>query len=310
MTQWCHCLQTEKQNMLVRNVWNVYMQLAFLVATLVLPMAVSGQSGGFLWQDGYENDSWQQNWGLEWDNANNQQIIGSDVLSGSKAALVTYPAGTYSSGGSVQYKMRFNRTIPEIAVSDSMYVRYYVKFGANIDFIKGGKLPGLIGGDANTGGRKPTGFDGFSARIMWRADGRIIQYVYHPDQPGKYGDSLQWDEGGEPRFFTPGRWHCVETYLQMNTVVDGKGEFNGVVRSWLDGELALNRTDIRFRYTDELQIDGLYFSTFFGGGDASWAPVKDETAMFDDFVINDQRIGCGGGVCVPDASAGDSHRLQ
>ena len=296
--------------MCVKNIWNVYLQIVCLVAALVLPMAVSAQSGNYLWQDGYENDIWQQNWGLQFDHSNNQQIVGSGVLSGSKAALVTYPAGTFSSGGGVQYKMLFNRTIPEIAASDSMYVRYYVKFDANIDFIKGGKLPGFIGGDANTGGRKPTGFDGFSARIMWRADGRIVQYVYHPDQPGRYGDNLYWEEGGEPRYFTPGRWHCVETYLQMNTVVDGTAQFNGVVRSWLDGELALNRTDIRFRYTDAFQIDGLYFSTFFGGGDASWAPVKDETAMFDDFAVDDQRIGCGGGVCVPAASSGDPHRSQ
>lgn len=294
--------------MRVNSVWHTCLQLVFSVVILVLPLAASGQSGNYLWRDGYENDIWQQNWGLEFDHSNNQQIVGRGVLSGGKAALVTYPEGTYSSGGGVQYKLRFNHTIPEIAVSDSMYIRYYVKFNAAIDFIRGGKLPGFIGGEANTGGTKPTGFDGFSARIMWRADGRIVQYLYHPDQPGKYGEDLPWDEGGEPRFFTPGRWHCVETYLQMNTVVDGTGQFNGVVRSWLDGELALNRTDIRFRFTDALQIDGLYFSTFFGGGDASWAPVKDETTMFDEFVINDQRIGCDGGVCVPAASSDDSHR--
>jgi hypothetical protein len=32
-------------------------------------------------------------------------------------------------------------------------------------------------------------------------------------------------------------------------------------------------------------IDALYFSTFFGGDDATWAPTKDETVDFDDFVI-------------------------
>jgi len=32
-------------------------------------------------------------------------------------------------------------------------------------------------------------------------------------------------------------------------------------------------------------IDALYFSTFFGGGDASWAPTAEQRIDFDDFVI-------------------------
>ena len=51
-----------------------------------------------------------------------------------------------------------------------------------IDFVKGGKLPGLFGGEGNTGGGIPTGMDGFSARMMWRGSGRVVQYVYYPDQ--------------------------------------------------------------------------------------------------------------------------------
>ena len=78
----------------------------------------------------------------------------------------------------------------------------------------------------------------------------------------------------------------------MNTM-NGEGEPNaardGIVRSWLDGELALERTDVRFRYTSQLAIDGFYFSTFYGGSTAEWAPVKDESAMFDNFIISDNQ---------------------
>ena len=185
---------------------------------------------------------------------------------------------------------------------EALYVRYYVKFDEGIDFIMGGKLPGLAGGEANTGGDPPNGFDGWSARIMWRDNGRIVQYVYHPDQAGTYAEDMDWNEGGASRFFVPGKWHCVETYIRMNTV-NGEGEpnarFDGVVRSWLDGELALDRTDVRFRYTNAFAIDAFYFSTFFGGGDASWAPVKDEHALFDNFVIDDERIGCHDECIIP-----------
>jgi len=34
---------------------------------------------------------------------------------------------------------------------------------------------------------------------------------------------------------------------------------------------------------DSFAIDALYFSTFFGGSDKSWATRKDETITFDDF---------------------------
>ena len=52
--------------------------------------------------------------------------------------------------------------------------------------------------------------------------------------------------------------------------------------------------DIRFRDIANLQIDSMYFSTFFGGGSSIWATTKDEVAFFDDFritVINPVLLG-------------------
>ena len=260
---------------------------------------------GFLWFSGYEDDPWDDNWGLEWSALENHEVTAENVLFGSHAARVTYPVGTYSAEGGAQYRMAFDRLSPPLPAADEMYVRYYVKFDEGTDFILGGKLPGLLGGEGNTGGSPPDGFDGWSARIMWRANGRIVQYVYHPDQEGTYAEDMDWSEGGGSRYFIPGKWHCVETYIKMNTV-NGDGEANasydGIVRSWLDGELALNRTDVRFRYTDGFAIDGFYFSTFFGGSGAEWAPVKNEHAMFDNFVLSDQPIGCLDACMIPAVS--------
>lgn len=68
----------------------------------------------------------------------------------------------------------------------------------------------------------------------------------------------------------------------MNT----PGKNDGIIQSWLDGELVLDRRDIRFRDTNTFSIDQLYFSTFFGGDDPSWAPSKNETVLFDDFNVS------------------------
>ncbi|MBN2530455.1 MAG: hypothetical protein JXR76_28975 [Deltaproteobacteria bacterium] len=267
--------------------------------------APPSQEAGFLWFSGYEADPWDAVWGLEWQSLDNHEVTPDGVLFGQYAARVTYPAGLMSAEGGSQYRMSFDLLQSPIVSREALYVRYYVKFDEDIDFVLGGKLPGFIGGTANTGGNPPNGMDGWSARIMWRANGRIVQYVYHPDQPGEYGEDMDWNLGGGSRYFIPGQWHCVETFIGMNTV-NGEGETNaaydGQVRSWLDGELALERTDVRFRYTNDFAIDGFYFSTFFGGSTAEWAPVKDEHAMFDNFVISDTRIGCLESCMIPKAT--------
>jgi hypothetical protein len=60
---------------------------------------------------------------------------------------------------------------------------------------------------------------------------------------------------------------------------------DGSITAWIDGELALEAGGMRFRDEDDFAIDGMYFSTFFGGSNSSWATTADETVLFDDFRI-------------------------
>jgi hypothetical protein len=122
---------------------------------------------------------------------------------------------------------------------------------------------------------------------MWRADGKIVQYVYYPDQPGDYGQDFDWDFGGCPRYFHPGQWHCVETRVELNH----PGKKDGRITSWLDGDKALEVGGLRFRDIASIHIDQFQFETFFGGGDASWASPKDQRATFDDFAIAATPVG-------------------
>ena len=55
---------------------------------------------------------------------------------------------------------------------------------------------------------------------------------------------------------------------------------------WLNGVPVLDETGLTFRSDPELRIDGLFFSTFFGGGDASWATPREQYADFADFTIS------------------------
>lgn len=191
---------------------------------------------------------------------------------------VLYPAGVFGPKESgAQWLLKLGQPFEEL------YCSYWVKFSTGFEFVKGGKLPGLVGGSVNTGGRKPNGEDGWSARVMWQESGSIRQYVYHVDQSSIYGDGRPWhEEDGKNCFFLPGRWYHLENYVKMNS----PGKSNGIITCWLDGRLVMDEEDFRFRNVATIGIDAFYFSTFFGGGDESWASGKREYVYFDNFVIS------------------------
>ena len=211
-------------------------------------------------------------------------VIAGDKENHSNMLRIRYPALTRGlDAGGVQWRTRLPK-------HDELYVSFWVKFGADFDFVRGGKIPGLAGGTANTGGgtnpnAKPKGNDGWSARMMWRPKGSAVQYMYHPDQPNPAGEDFEWAINGQ-RYFTPGKWHTVETRIKMNT----PGKRDGIVQSWFDGALALDRRDVRFRDVDTFAIDQFLFCTIFGGSDDTWATTKEEFSYFDNFIVSTRPI--------------------
>ena len=158
-----------------------------------------------------------------------------------------------------------------------------MRFEQGFDFQLGGALPGFASGTAIDDGGQPNGHDGFSAQMMWAEGGDAISYVYHPDNTNPFGDGLHWANSS----FTPGQWTNVETRVRLNT----PGLNDGIIEGWMDGELVLRQTNLHFRDTADLQIEGLFFSTFFGDGTQEGTPSRNETIDFDNFVVSDSPIG-------------------
>tara|TARA_Y100000034_G_C6876997_1_gene401255 strand:+ start:354 stop:911 length:558 start_codon:yes stop_codon:yes gene_type:complete len=172
---------------------------------------------------------------------------------------------------------------------DELYVQYKVKFKKGFDFKLGGKLPGLCGRTNPAGGVDSS--KGFSARLMWRENGLIEQYVYYPNRSCTWGRDLFWYDLNSKKMellkFKPGKWHTVKTKIKMN---EFKWRGNGYITSWFDGKLALHQ-DIKLRAKGEnYGIDNFNFSTIFGGNDKIWAPSKNEYIYFDDFIISTKDI--------------------
>jgi len=236
-----------------------------------------------LYQSDQLNEGWNQPfWHLGFDQGRVRIIADTR---GGQVMQVTFPAGTYGSDGASAFlsDIQFGMELPK--TYDELYLSYDIMFADNFEFVLGGKLPGLCGANSdsvltegcNTGGGKPNGFDGWSARGMWRADGALEHYTYHAGQQNYWADSLLWNVKAKR-----GTWHRIQHRVVLNTV----GASDGILEAWVDGQKVLSNTQLEYRKTESVGINLFYFSTFFGGNDPSWAPKTDQILYFDNFVIS------------------------
>ena len=158
-------------------------------------------------------------------------------------------------------------------------LQYWVKFGENFDFVKGGKLPGLFGGTQWSGGTSSWERDkGFSTRFMWRREGIAEVYAYLPSRV-TFGLSLQQH-----------KWHFkrgVRNYVKQTVRLNDVGKTNGLLIVEVDEQCIFESSEIVYRTREDVNIDGVVFSVFFGGGDVSWAASHDEVVEFGGFSIDD-----------------------
>lgn len=249
--------------------------------------------------------------------------IVSDDRNGS-ALRLTYPRGCTTSACAMQAKTLLARPVVDATL------QFKVKFGPGFDWVQGGKMPGLCGGRCLTGCKEVTGLDGWSSRHMWRPlrwphsreqpsytgpDGKLVAYVYHANKVHWCGDDFPFTHGAFRRTLPDGtdwsvvapprdQWLTVTNYVRMNTAgpaSEGPAyRSDGVLRVWLDGLLVVDKPGMLWRKYDNVSIDTLYFSNFFGGSSVAFQATKDEHVTFDDIVVKE-------GKCVKELLPG--HKL-
>lgn len=237
-----------------------------------------------VWSDQFQTSDWMQHWSVKTDGdwgLKNTVAIADPSDKFSKVLRVRYPAGSASptvtrkTGAPVGGAQFFADL--GMQPQNALRLSYYLRFSKNFDFVKGGKLPGLFGGTATDGREIPDGTNGFSTRYMWRQDGDGEIYAYLPTS-SEHGTSI----GRGNWRFKPGTWHHVEQEVILNQ----PGKKDGRIRVWVDGKQVLAEDKLTFRSTDKLKIEGILFSTFFGGGTPSWATQKDVYTDFADFSVS------------------------
>lgn len=63
-----------------------------------------------------------------------------------------------------------------------------------------------------------------------------------------------------------------------------------MISIWYDKKLVHTETGLTFRDTRDITIDGLLFSTFFGGNNPSFATPVSTNIRFRNFVMSSQRV--------------------
>jgi hypothetical protein len=235
----------------------------------------------------FESDGWRDHWsGGKRPTVN---IVAEDKerafepLQGKALRIKVDKGGHY--GASIQYDFE-KQTGSE---PEEIYFRYYLRFGSDWNPQRGGKLPGIGGtyGRGGWGGRPSNGRNGWSARGQFNGqrEGKtpIGFYCYHADMRGQYGSSWIWQKD-KLGYLENDRWYCIEQYAKMNTPKKN----DGVLRGWVDGKLAFEKTDVRMRDVSDLKIECIWINLYHGG---TWSAQTDDHLFIDNIVIAKRYIG-------------------
>ncbi len=248
---------------------------------------------------GFESPEWQKEWtqaGGKVDTVAADPETKFEPLDG-KACRAHLAKGALTA---MNMTYQFQKKIG--AEPQEVFFRYYLRFGDDWrQTVDGGKMPGISGtyGRAGWGGRKVNGKDGWSARGSFRLtipEGNPLAgkqplgwYCYHADMEGNYGSGWVWSNGYRG-FLDNNRWYCIEQQVKLNSPGKdgGQGARDGILRAWVDGQLAFEKTDLRFRDVDSLKIEQIWMNVYHGGTAPS---PRDQHLYVDNVVVAKSYIG-------------------
>lgn len=237
---------------------------------------------------GFEEADWRSAWG-------DQTVRGTfDIIEASPADQFVPLSGhalrvTIPKGENLGLDLSFSFKEQVGTEPEELYFRYYLRFSDNWrPTLDGGKLPGMSGtyGVSGWGGRKSDGNTGWSMRGQFyrlaedanpmSALTTIGTYAYHSDTQDNWGDAWPWTDSSAG-FLERNRWYCIEQYVRLNT----PGNMDGVLKGWVDGVLAFERTNVRYRNTPRLKIEKVWMNIYHGGK----ATASSDLRLFIDNVV-------------------------
>lgn len=161
---------------------------------------------------------------------------------------------------------------------NKLILEYNLRFDDSFKFCRGGRLPGLYGGEIISESQIPTGINGFLGKLAWNSNGlgELILNV-----PAVKSQNIFFYKGGN-WIFRPGKWHNIKQEIHLNDV----GKSNGMARIMFDNKEALTITDVCFRTSNEVRIKGMAFTNYYGENDKLAGCPADTFVEFSYFTIH------------------------
>ncbi|NOX99421.1 MAG: hypothetical protein GXP30_06785 [Verrucomicrobia bacterium] len=165
-----------------------------------------------------------------------------------------------------------NEGVPVLAIQDTLNVDQS-QIGVDLTNITENR--GVAGCNGNTDGYSDTcySFGGTNRNgKIWRAE-----QIYFSDDPG-------------PTYKND--WHFIEAQFALNSIAQGKGVPDGVLRMWYDGDLIIDYQDVLFRTGENpnMKFNQLLIAPYIGG---SGSPI-DQTFWVDELTISTTKSAIGG----------------
>lgn len=258
-----------------------------------------------VFHDGFETGDLREKWDTVFHDATLRLAEEPENVNGGKRAVeFTFPQRASSAGNGLMKRLKEER--------DVLFLRFYSRFEKGFDvtgagsFHNGGSIAArYYANGRSTPGQPADGRNKFmvSYESTVYSDGPppgyLIAYVYHPDQRGRYGDAFFPPGKVQPNTSKPGdfgksfvprpnvapqlgRWHCFELMVRANT----PGRRDGRIAFWLDGKLAADFPNLRFRDVDSLKID--FFTV---GGYINPSKARTNKLWYDDVVAATSYVG-------------------
>lgn len=123
-------------------------------------------------------------------------------------------------------------------------------------------------------------------------------YSYWADQPQVKGSSFPW-RNGLLGIVPKNTWFAIDSYVKLNSVnADGSGNKDGILRTWINGQLAFEMTDFRVRHwpgnpagARNIKLDSVWLNFYHGGLLAANSPM---TVYLANLVVAKSFIGPSG----------------
>jgi hypothetical protein len=105
--------------------------------------------------------------------------------------------------------------------------------------------------------------------------------------------SVHWNgliwKGATAYFFDPSQktnWHFIEAYIQLNSISNGIGQPNGIVRYWYDRQLVIDHNNVIMRTgkNPTMQFNQIALTPYIGPGSPA-----DQTIWYDNLYVATSR---------------------